>query len=375
MIAYRLKPPQVNTETSDSLGRLSALPRELRDEIYSYLLPQGQTLFWREVKALRFVDPINRFQSDYDTEDEEESTILKNSNNALQPNDTPGSNLALLRLSKHIYEEATPLLYSQNTFGFFPSWRLAYSGPIWEPNDLRSAAIFALRRLSKHIYEEAKNLLYSHNIFGFFPSWRVNPSHRRLKPDNLPSAAIADCITNVEFHLGPEMQFLNRSADTEEDLEYCRKKNSFDSILPGPVALFTGTDIRRRSALIEIKPREWSYYITHVIPSCYITHVIPSPLFAAIGQLTGFRKVTVRLHAYAPYFCPLKGISDVEVRYCVQREDWGMVHLMEASRVRLEPTLGRGVLGELVVPPVETSHPQGWSGREWGGRKGRSLGD
>lgn len=323
------------------------------------------------MQALRYFELVNHFESNSDTEDEEESTILEESNNALQSKDTLGSNLALLRLSKHIHEEATTFLYSQNIFGFFPSWRLPPSSPTWEPKSPPSATIVALRRLPKPIYEKVTNLLYSRNPFGLFPAWRAYSCGPSWKPDNLPSAAILDCITNVEFHLGPEMRFMSWCTDTDETLEFCRKKPT-DSILPGPVALFTGTDTRRRSALIEIKPRNWSYYTTHITPS---------PLFAAIGQLTGFGKVTVRLHAHAPHFCPLEGLSDVEVRDCAQRGDWGMVfgglmYMMEASRVRLERTLGRGVWGELVLSPsVETRHPKGWRDLVfWPGVEGVGMG-
>lgn len=270
---YRSRPPQMNMDISESLGSMSALPRELRDEIYSYVLPRGHTLFWQENQESNYL-PIGRFLS-----------------NSFQPLHSPGSNLALLCLSKNIHEEATPLLYSQNNFVFFP------------------------------------------------------PSPVSQKPAKLPRGAIADCITSVEFHLILEDVYEQWTTDTEEAREY-HARVSFGALLPGSVALFTGRHVRRRSALIKVEPRAW---FSHA------THIIPSPLFAAFGLLTGFQKVTVRIYASAMYFCPRKSMGDDEIAYWSQMEDWkmilfaGMEPLLEAFRVPLERTLGRGVLGELVV--------------------------
>ncbi|KAM0798550.1 hypothetical protein BDR22DRAFT_371178 [Usnea florida] len=270
MEEYRSRPPQVNMDISESLGRLSALPRELRDEIYSYVLPRGHTGFWRENQESGLL-PIGIFR-----------------NNGFQPLKNPGSNLALLRLSKHIHEEATPLLYSQNKFMFFP------------------------------------------------------PSTVSRRPAKLPRAAIADCITTVEFHLILESDYLQWALKTEEAREYGARV-LFGALLPGSVALFTGRHVRRRSALIEIDSRQW-------FP--YTTHIIPSQLFTAFGQLTGFQKVTVRIYVCSVHYCPWKSMSDDEIDYWREREDGKTVFfaemepLLEAFRVKLEVTNEEGVSGE-----------------------------
>ena len=275
MEEYRSRPPQVNMDITESLGSLSALPRELRDEIYSYVLPRGHAFFWQEDQESNYL-PIGCFRR-----------------NRFEHLNNPGSNIALLRLSKHIHEEATPLLYSLNKFIFSP------------------------------------------------------PSPVSRKPAKLPRAAIADCITSVEFDLILGDVYVQSTTETEEARK-CRARVSFGALLPGSVALFTGKHVRRRSALIKVEPRQW---FSHA------THIIPSPLFAAIGQLTGFQKVTVRICASSVCFCPWRSMSEDEIDDWCEKEDWktimfaGMEPLLEAFRIQLERTLGKGVLGDLVVAP------------------------
>lgn len=223
-------------EVSQPLGSLSGVPRELRDELYAYLVPAKIDL-----------NPLL---------DGHQYLTSKLSNSLV-------STLAILRLSRTIHEEAMTVLYCRGTF-------------------------------------------------------RLLLPYHRIRDFRVPS--ITDRIMNVEFSYRMLVQ----------DIHTIEIARDFDaatySSLTAPVTLFGGNSIQRKSALIEIWISEWS---------SYTINTIFSPFFEALKQLTGFRKVTLKLKA------PRRPIYDAQ-RSC---------QVLESALTRfnsaLEPTLGTGVMSEL----------------------------
>lgn len=103
-----MKTTSISTKTRTSLGDLSYLPREIRDEIYRHVLSRTYKAFY----SFSITRP----------------TIMQKTN--LQIVDIPiyrdlaASNLSVLRLSKAIQDEAMPIFYSEGTFRFYYSPRL-----------------------------------------------------------------------------------------------------------------------------------------------------------------------------------------------------------------------------------------------------------
>ncbi len=92
-------------EISRSLGDLSILPRELRDNIYAYIVPEGYTPNWHAV-----VHPGIH----YTWLRHEEPDFEKKSPKG------PRFNITIFLLSRIIHEEAMTIFYSLGTFRFAP---------------------------------------------------------------------------------------------------------------------------------------------------------------------------------------------------------------------------------------------------------------
>lgn len=216
---------------SKSLGRLSVLPRELRDNIYAYLVPVVYNTLWYTVsngEAPAFV----------------KSKILR-----ARRSDHTKLDLSVLPLSKVMHEEAVTVLYSQGIFRF--------SSPYYVIRDTPDAVI---------------------NIFGS----RI--PIRRHRMGAFPDTNITSRIMNVELSYNPDLDVL-LSMKTEKARQF-NLTTSLCSASPDPVALFSGNSVQRKSALIKFRISELS--------DCP-TEIISSPLFNVLKQLTGFRTFILKV--------------------------------------------------------------------------------
>ena len=100
-----------NMEISRSLGNLSVLPRELRDKIYAYIVPQGYTTNWHAVVHPGIHYTWLRHQ---------EPGFEKPRYKYLKSPKAPKFNITIFLLSKIIHEEAMIVFYSLGTFRFAP---------------------------------------------------------------------------------------------------------------------------------------------------------------------------------------------------------------------------------------------------------------
>ena len=218
-------------EISKSLGRLSVLPRELRDKIYAYLVPVVYNIIW------------------YTVSNGEAPVFVKSKLLRARRSDHTAFDMTILLSSKVIHEEAVRVLYSQGIFRF--------STPYYVISDTPHAVI---------------------NIFGCpLPL----PPHRL---GAFPDTSITSRIKNVELSYNPDLDVL-LSMNTEQAREF-NLTTSLCSASPGPVALFSGNSVQRNSAFIKFRVSERSDY-----PS----EIISSPLFNVLKQLTGFRSVILKV--------------------------------------------------------------------------------
>lgn len=226
-----------NSETSSGLGKLSILPRELRDEIYGHLFPVGYTTLWcahYNEKAAVFAK-TNRLKAAWSK--------------------APGFNIAILLLSHIIHDEAITIAYSQGIFGFYSP----YNEVSVTPN----------ASMTKRI------------MIGL----RYSLSLRRHGMGALPDTNVTNRIMNVEFHY-------------DDDLDVIAKRYTgwrfnppkmFHSTSAGPVALFSGNTVQRNSGLICLR---MSGQLS------YPTEYINSPLLNAIKQFTGFRTLMLEFSVW-----------------------------------------------------------------------------
>ncbi len=98
-------------EISRSLGNLSILPRELRDNIYAYIVPEGYTPNWHAVVHPGIHYTWLRHQ---------EPGFEKPRYKYLKSPKAPKFNITIFLLSRIIHEEAMTIFYSLGTFRFAP---------------------------------------------------------------------------------------------------------------------------------------------------------------------------------------------------------------------------------------------------------------
>ena len=98
-----------DVEISRSLGSLSVLPRELRDDIYAYIVPQGYTAKWHAVTHRGNHYTFSRHQ---------EPGFEKPRYKYFELPNAPGFNITIFLLSRIIHEEAMIVFYSLGTFRF-----------------------------------------------------------------------------------------------------------------------------------------------------------------------------------------------------------------------------------------------------------------
>lgn len=192
-----------DVEISRSLGNLSVLPRELRDNIYAYIVPEGYTTKWHAVVHPGIHYTWLRHQ---------EPGFEKPRYKSLKSPNAPKFNITIFLLSRIIHEEAMIVFYSLGTFRFAP--------PCFEFNGITSIGSF-------------------------------------------PSTNIANRIMNVELLYQMSLKkILILNSKGPRDLH---STILFWSPSPGPTALFKGNDIKRKSAFIQFKFFEWSSYKTEII--------------------------------------------------------------------------------------------------------------
>ena len=366
-------------KTSNPLGDLAVLPRELRDEIFSYLVPMHYSICWEKPDYFRCNKPAFRgikhwiwsYLVPMHCSTSGDSSDCPRSNPALRgakyrlwsylvpmpmhcstcwdSSDCPRSNPALRGINYRILSYLVPMHCStcwdsSCCLGNKPLFK-GIDYPLDKPVSRKIKLVersteynLAILRLSKRIYEEAVSIFYSKGIFGFDITYID-----KCDLSKYPSTNITNRIMNVQFSL--TLFFVDiLKTDTEAERQL-NASVSLGSVPHGVVALFTGNSVQRNSALIEFNTEMWCGYSTAIIPS---------PLFQVLKQLTGFRTVTLRVGCYrdwSDWYGPPAGTnafvanpwSDTGER----GKRWaGLEPLLREFTAALGPSLGPGVIGE-----------------------------
>ena len=158
-------------------------------------------------------------------------------------------------------------------------------------------------------------------VFYSLGTFHLSPPYRwRHRIYRFPNSNITDHMMHVElsYNLNPNKMLIMATQPSRNAAEW------FSSAWPGPAAILTGNNIKRKSALIEFKMSQWSKDINKIIHSS---------LFDVLKQLTVFKIVTLRLEV---------------IRHARHWGKWyaGFMPLLNDLSGSLEPALGYSTIRE-----------------------------
>lgn len=158
----------------------------------------------------------------------------------------------------------------------------------WRTNDLATLPTVAP---SKIICQEFLAALFAETIFGIHDTACIG--NKPWRRDEIP---FIDQVQNIVY---------SRSLIARSDEEYEEKglvpyweNEKLSNLYAGTVAFFTGTEVLRKSCVIEL---------SGLGPKAML--IFKSPFIDALERLTGFKTVTLKLTTYYDEWCPVDALS------------------------------------------------------------------
>ena len=179
--------------------------------------------------------------------------------------------------------------------------------------------------LSTTIRREFLAVLHANAVFDFdVPMGEVSKTRTR---NDMP---FVDGIKNVRWIL--HLWIMSDTFCTKHDIPYEHLNERISNLTLG-ISLFAGTDIARKSCVVELEfctPRT--------------IQILHSPFFNGIKHLTGFMTVTIMLMAQREDWCPKDALTYGGESESFRDRAVGFKMFRDAMRNALEPSLGPSII-------------------------------
>ena len=179
--------------------------------------------------------------------------------------------------------------------------------------------------LSTTIRREFLAILHANAVFKF--AVPIGESSKTRTRNDIP---FVDQIKNVRWIL--YMWIMSDKTCIKHDVPYDHLNRRISNLTAG-VSLFTGTDIARKSCVVELQfctPRT--------------IQILQSPFFDGIKLLTGFKTVKVKLQAQKKDWCPKDALTYGGESESFRDRAAGFKIFLNAVKTALEPSLGPSIV-------------------------------